>query len=125
MSAPRKRWDEHSARWRREAQRDGLSRSRWDGYFKLNPKTRRQTDQREYAKGETVAKQRRVKAETAAINAMRLAHPHGRNATMKRGIELMSMRELRWTSKASLLLLVVRAAQKPTNQRLRNPWWYR
>lgn len=123
MSVPSKRWDEHSARWKREAEKAGLTKTRWDNWFKLSAKSRKLTDPRKYAAGESVAYQRRSQLETKAMSNMQLKFPVGRRATMRMGIEIMTSAQLRWTATATLGQLKSKARMKfPPGER--NPWWY-
>lgn len=103
--------------------RKGLSKNKWDAWFKLAPKSRKVADPYEYAKGATVAEQRRTKAEKAAYDNMARQLGTVRGGTIRRGIESMTAEQLRWTAKASAQQIRRRAGQKPANG-ARNPWWY-
>ncbi len=123
MSMPRKRWDDHSARWKREAERQGLSKSRWDSWFKLSAKSRKIADPRKYAAGQSVADQRRATLEKRALSNMSAKFPTGRRSTMLLGIEEMTTAQLRWTANAGIAQLKTRARMKYASGE-RNPWWY-
>lgn len=123
MSSPRKKWDDHSERWKREQTKKGLSKSKWDSWFKLSPKSKKVADPYKYAAGQSVAEQRVTKARAAALANMRRHFPQGRIGTMKLGIDQMTSEQLRWTATASGARMRKRASAKPgTGQR--NPWWY-
>ena len=123
MSAPRKKWDDHSARWKREQTRKGLTKSKWDSWFKLSAKSKKVADPYKYAAGMSVAEQRVVKAKAAALSNMRKHFPQARIGTVRLGIEEMTSEQLRWTANASAAQIRRRAAVKPQSG-TRNPWWY-
>ncbi len=103
--------------------RKGLSKNKWDAWFKLAPKSRKVADPYEYAKGRTVAEQRRTKAENAAYNNMTRQLGTVRGGTVRRGVEEMTAEQLRWTAKATARQLRRKAGIKvPPGSR--NPWWY-
>lgn len=58
MASSWKPWETHTPQWRAKAIAEGLTKQRWNAYGKLSPATRKTTNPREYAKGETVRKQR-------------------------------------------------------------------
>ena len=124
MSAPRKKWDAHSERWKREQSKKGLTRAKWDAWFKLSAKSKAVADPYKYAQGVSVADQRRTSAEKAALDNMLTHHRAGREATMLLGIKAMTAKELRWTAKANGAQLRAKASIKMV-ERERNPWWYR
>lgn len=124
MSAPRKRWDDHSARWKRERTREGLSKARWDAWFKLSIRSRKVADPYRYARGESVAFQRRFAAEEKALANMKHHFPLGRESTMVLGVQSMTAAQLKWTATASGMAMRKRAKAKPMGGE-RNPWWYR
>lgn len=123
MSAPRKRWDEHSDRWKREKTRQGLDKRRWDNWFKLSAKSRKVADPYKYAKGESVREQRVNQLRSAAFRHMTSTFPQGRAATIRLGLEEMTNAQLRWTAKATASQLAGKARVKYVTAR--NPWWYR
>lgn len=125
MSAPRKRWDDHSAKWRRQAIIDGLSKARWDAWFNLSPSARKDTDPRRYAAGQSVAQQRRSTIENAVTDKMLSLSAESSERTIRKGIAEMSSRQLRWTLKADAHRIRRRATQGPSDTTTRNPWWYR
>lgn len=122
MSAPRKRWDEHSERWKRDKTRQGLSKRRWDAWFKLTPKSRKVADPYKYAKGESVRTQRTSQLQEAAFKHMVTTFPQARHATVRLGVQEMTNEQLRWTIKARAAQLAGKARIKYTAGR--NPWWY-
>lgn len=122
MSAPRKSWDDHSDRWKRDQTRKGLSRSKWDSWFKLSPKSRKITNPYEYAKGRSVAEQRLTSARKAAFDNM-VKQVNGRIGTIRVGVEMMTAEQLRWTAKANAQQIRRRAGMKMANGKY-NPWWY-
>lgn len=123
MSAPRKKWDDHSARWKREQTKKGLSKSKWDAWFKLSAKSKKVADPYKYAAGMSVADQRIAKAKADALANMRKHFPQGRIGTMRLGLDEMTSEQLRWTSKASASAIRKRASVKP-QPGTRNLWWY-
>lgn len=123
MSAPRKKWDDHSDRWKRDQAKKGLSKSKWDAWFKLSAKSRQIADPYKYAAGMSVAEQRVTKAKANALANMRKHFPQGRVGTMTLGINEMTSEQLRWTAKATGAAIRKRAAVKPGSG-VRNPWWY-
>ena len=123
MSAPRKRWDEHSERWKRDALKSGLTPARWNAWFKLSPKSRKTTDPRKYAKGESVAQQRRKAAEQAAYANILNRIPYARPGTVKLGIKAMTAAQLRRAATVDRTGIVIAAARK--TGAARNPFWYR
>lgn len=124
MSAPRKRWDDHTPKWQRQAAREGMTRARWDAWFSLSPTTRKKTDPRQYAKGITVASQRRTVQENAAADVMGGLRASASDRTIRLGVQSMTARQLRWTIKAQPHQIRKRAAQPLTAGQTRNPWWY-
>ena len=123
MSSPRKKWDLHSERWKREKAKQGLTKSKWDSWFKLTKRSREITDPYQYAKGVSVATQRRQAGEQAALANMRAQFPSGRMGTMRLGVQEMTAEQLKWTAKASAAQMRRRSSVKP-GQGERNPWWY-
>lgn len=123
MSSPRKRWDAHSERWKREQTKKGLSKSKWDSWFKLSAKSKQIADPYKYAAGMSVAEQRVVKAKSAALANIKKHFPQARTGTVSLGIEEMTSEQLRWTAKASAAQIRRRAANK-VSPGTRNPWWY-
>lgn len=125
MSAPRKRWDDHSPKWQRQATREGLTRARWDAWFNLSPASRKVTNPREYAKGITVTAQRRRAQEDAAADVMGQLRASASDTTIRKGVAIMTARQLRWTIKAKPHQIRKRAAMPAGAFGLpRNPWWY-
>lgn len=122
MSLPRKRWSEHSARWQRRAEREGLTKARWDRWLSLSPETRKTAPARAYAAGKSVARLRRETLERAALANMTAQIQDGRVATMRLGVAHMTVDQLRWTAGASSAQIRRRAGMKIGE---RNPWWYR
>jgi hypothetical protein len=124
-SAVRKPWDDHSARWKREAEKQGLTKQRWDAWRKLSTKTRKDVDPRKYASGKPVVEVRREKLEAAAIShIIATLGNRVRRSTVIRGVEIMTNEELRFAATANRDQLGKRAARKTTGQ-VRNPFWYR
>ncbi len=68
---------------------------RWDAWFKLSAKTRKETDPRAYAKGVTVAVQRRERAESVAIARLSRLSYKSRVATIRQNVKQMTTTELR------------------------------
>lgn len=125
MSAPRKRWDDHTPKWQRQATREGMTRARWDAWFSLSAVTRKKTDPRQYAKGITVATQRRTAQENAAADRMSELRASASQTTIRKGVAIMTARQLRWTIKAKDFLIRKRASMPASVYGLpRNPWWY-
>lgn len=122
MSTPQKKWDDHSPRWRREAEKQGLSKHKWDSWLKLSEKSKKVAQPREYAAGRSVAEQRRAKMENDVAEHMN-AMVGGRIGTARAGAAIMSSEQLRWTLKASASQIRHRASKKVPNGQ-RNPWWY-
>jgi hypothetical protein len=58
MAAPWKPWKSHTPQWRAKAIASGMTRQRWDKYGELSTTTRKVTNPREYAQGNSVAAQR-------------------------------------------------------------------
>jgi hypothetical protein len=125
MTAARKRWDDHSPRWKRDASKQGLTRARWDAWFNLSPAVRKATDIRRYAAGETVAAQRRRAVEDAVTDKMAELSAEASAKTIRLGVKEMTARQLRWTLKADPRLIRKRAVQSGNVTGTRNPWWYR
>ena len=123
MSAPRKRWDEHSDRWKREKTRQGLTKSRWDRWFKLSPKSRKIADPYKYAKGESVREQLRSPLEQSAYVNFVTQFPTARMSTVRLGIAAMTPKQLKWTATANAAQIAGKARAKYTTGR--NPFWYR
>lgn len=123
MSAPRKRWDEHSDRWKREKTREGLSKSRWDNWFKLSSKSRKVADPYKYAKGESVRSQIRTPLEHSVVAHMVMTFPRTRMATVRLGVKEMTPAQMKWTVQANAAQIAQKARAKYTSGR-RNPWWY-
>jgi hypothetical protein len=123
MSSPRKKWDEHSTRWKREQTQKGLSKSKWDSWFRLSEKSKKVADPYKYAAGMSVAEQRITKAKSAALANMLKHFPQARMGTVQLGIEEMTSEQLRWTAKATAAQIRRRAGAK-VQPGTRNPWWY-
>jgi hypothetical protein len=123
MSAPQKRWDDHSPRWKREAVKQGLSKQKWDSWLKLSEKSKKIAAPREYAAGKSVAEQRRAKIETDVVEHMQ-ATVGGRIGTVRAGAAIMTSEQLRWTLKASAKQIRHRARTYKVSAGQRNPWWY-
>lgn len=124
----RKRFAEHSARWQREAKRDGISPKRWDAWLKLSDKSRRESDPRRYAKGESVAAQRMdTKREQAATKILQAFAVDARVSTVRRGVQGMSNAELNAVLKRSGIKLkdFVRTKARVSVPGKLNPFWYR
>lgn len=122
--AVKKPWDDHSPRWKREKERQGLSKARWDSYLKLSPSSKRIADPYKYAAGESVADQRRALAvEAAYANMQSELGISKRSASINKNLAAMSSEELRRTAKASRAQLK-RWAGKKVPPGSRNFWWY-
>jgi hypothetical protein len=101
-----------------------MTKARWDAWFSLSPSTRKTTDPRRYARGETVGAQRRSAAEVQVIARMLDLKAEASQRTIELGVATMTARELRWTIKAPHTLIRKRARQPVMEGRTRNPWWY-
>jgi hypothetical protein len=129
--ATRKPWDEHSERWKRRAIRDGLDPRRWNAWRNLSPKTRAQTDPRRYAQGESVHTQHVTKLRqsvVAGIMNAKAGDPKLREFTVRRGVQMLSTRELQKMSKMTTGVLsdyITKKARQPVPTGQRNPYWYR
>ncbi len=121
MSAPRKRFEEHSPRWQRNALKEGIEPRRWNAWFKLSPTTRKTTDAREYGKGQSVADQKRAQAEAAAAARFQREFPNARMSTVKYNVRRMDNTQLRFMKTASKSAIQRRAAAGGTD----NLFWYR
>lgn len=124
MATRGKRFAEHSARWQRDARRDGITPARWNRWFTLTQATRRKVKQREYATGRTARDLIRESLEAQALRNFRRQVPIMRESTVRRGLRLQSVRQLMWTIKAGARQLIARARRKPMPETI-NPWWYR
>ena len=126
MARHYKKWAEHSSRWQRQARKEGLTPQRWDGWLKLSPSTRNETNPRKYAAGQSVAQQRRERKEQLAAQRIASATPRGsRPSVIQRNVKRMSDTDLEWTLKASGKDIRQRASQKSVTGYPSNPWWYR
>jgi hypothetical protein len=122
VSAPRKSWDDHSDRWKRQAKREGLTPGRWNRWLRLSPKTRKETNPREYAKGESVPRQRRTKLEKGVIE--RLNQFRGiRKSTVQHNVESLADKDLKWLNNAPVDDIRERAGRKRFSG-TSNPWFY-
>src|SRR5262249_34126314 len=104
MSAPRKRFEDHSIRWQREQRRAGIDPKRWNQWLKLRPATRKGTDIRKYAghPPQTVRDQKLAGLRATAVTNMLAKLPPSRNeAHVRKNVLRMSPRQLRFASKAS------------------------
>lgn len=123
-----KRWEGHSARWQREHTAAGESKTRWNRFLKLSPKTRKSVSISEYAKGVSVGEQRKSKSIQSAAAKVVSAFT-GRKFAIEENTKLMSADELRWTLKATPEQIRRRAADRRYNRvvngKTRNPWWYK
>jgi hypothetical protein len=119
-----KKWEEHSPRWQREARKGGLTPQRWNGWLKLSEKTRKETDPRKYAKGQTVAAQRRERKERDAAARIKSVSKRSRISTIQRNVSRMKEDDLDWTLKATPEQIRKKASQKHVPGYAVNPWWY-
>jgi hypothetical protein len=117
VSAAWKSWGDHSDRWKKNARREGLDPNRWNRWRRLSPKTRKDTNPRNYAKGESIARQKRSKLEENVIKRMK-ENPFARDSTIRHNVEKLTNRDLHWAEKASGEALRHRAAGSSS-------WWYR
>ncbi len=124
MSAPRKRFEDHSARWQRQARKDGLDARRWNAWLKLSASTRKTTDPRQYAAGVGVSQQRTERARAAVLARFQNIFPKGRTSTMRMSIAQMNQRQLRQALTDPPSRIQSRAKRKPAPGDY-NPWWYR
>jgi hypothetical protein len=124
----RKTFEQHSERWQREARRDGITPSRWNRWIRLSDKTRRATDPRKYAQGESVAKQRlNTKREQAAAKILSVFKDSARAAAVRRGVQSMSTTQLNGVLRrdGSKLVEHVRQQARKNIPGQRNPFWYK
>jgi hypothetical protein len=126
----RKKFSEHSARWQREAKRDGLSAAKWDKWSKLSAKSRKASDPREYAKGKPVVVQARENKQSTVYKMLVQVHGStGRPATIRRGVSEMSSAQLNRVMNMSPLSrlhdYIVKQARRPVHPGEFNPFWYR
>lgn len=120
-----KKWEDHSPRWQRDQSRKGLDKSRWNAWLKLSGSTRKQTDPRKYAAGQSIAGQKRERKEQEVIrkiqsSASRTARP----STIAHNVRKMSDTDLDWTLKASPQAIRKRASMPKVSGYIKNPWWY-
>lgn len=127
--ATRKSWSEHSARWKREAVREGLSARRWDLWRKLSPKARADSDPRAYAQGKSVPQQRLERKQSTAIDKiMSVKAGVARRFTVARGVVMMDSDELHKINSMSPVKLdsyMTRMARRKMQPGQHNPYWYR
>lgn len=123
MSKPRKPFQDHSARWKREALRDGLKPQRWNRWLRLSPMLRTETDPRGYAAGRSLESLITEYYEPKVIDRMMTQSPKARLSTITAGVQEMTPTQLRWTMKAPRHEITRRARRKYP-QGVRNPWWY-
>jgi len=103
-----------------------MTPQRWNGWLKLSDKTRKDSDPRKYAAGQSIAAQRREKKQQEAVKKVRAANPQAaRTSVIQRNVQKMSDKDLEWTLKASPQQIRERASQKHVQGYATNPWWYR
>lgn len=120
-----KKWDDHSPRWQREQSRKGLDKGRWNAWLKLSDSTRKGTDPRKYAAGQSIAGQRRERKEQEAVRRIQSsASRKARSSTISHNVHRMSDADLDWTLKASPQSIRKRAAMAKVSGYPKNPWWY-
>ncbi len=123
MSKPRKRWADHSPRWKREASRDGMTPQRWDRWLRLKTDVKAETDPRRYAAGVPIPTLIHEYLSPKATDRMLQMKATARLSTIAAGVEEMTIAQLRWTIKAPAQDISRRARRKyPPGER--NPWWY-
>jgi len=122
-----KRWEQHSPRWIREHSKKGESKTRWNRWFKLSPKSRKASNPAKYARGESVLQQRKDSLFSRTVRAMSDKIMFARRATIEAGIALMSPSEMLWTINADQMAIRGRArnTRNAVTHGGRNPWWYR
>ncbi len=119
-----KRWEDHSDKWKRQATKEGLTASRWNGWLKLSAKTQKESDPRKYAAGQSVADQRNETKRGRAVEAIKRAMGvRQRESVIKANVARMSANDLDWTIKATPGQIRNRAGQKNVSGYQRNPWW--
>lgn len=74
MAAQVKRFEDHSARWQREALKKGIDPAKWNRWRKLSPKVRKATNPAQYATGNPVRAQLRAPLLNAATNRLLAIH---------------------------------------------------
>jgi hypothetical protein len=120
-----KKWDDHSPRWQREKSRKGLNKNRWDAWLKLSDTTRKQSDPRKYAAGQSIAEQKRERKEREAVKKIESAATRkGRSSTVAHNVHRMTDADLDWTLKASPEAIRKRASMSKIVGYIKNPWWY-
>ncbi len=114
MSAPRKRFEEHSPRWQREQRRAGIDPKRWNQWLKLRPATRKGTDIRKYAghPPQSVRDQKLAGLRAAALANMSTKLTNPNMSLLRRNVGKMSAKQLRFAANASLKSLRTKAKQK-------------
>lgn len=124
----RKAFADHSARWQKQALRDGIDPKRWDAWRKLSASSRKVSDPRKYAQGVTVADQRREARETAARN--RLIGALGGKVTPRmagriaREIPARDQNRIIKMGRMDVIRFVTRKAGLKPRYGERNPYWY-
>lgn len=127
MSAPRKRFEEHSARWQREQRAKGIDPKRWNRWLTLRPETRRGTDVRKYAghPPQSVRDQKLAGLRAAAVANMLAKLPASHNEKhVRRNVLRMSPRQLRFASKASGADLQRKASREYKSGNRTSPFFY-
>lgn len=126
MARQFKKWADHSPRWQRDATRQGLIPQRWNRYQKLSENTRKSTDPRKYAAGQSVAQQRKEGRLQQAAQKIRDAAPvTSRKSVIERNVKRMTDKDVAWTLKATPDKIRNRAGQKHVAGYHTNPFWYR
>jgi len=118
-----KRYEDHSERWKKQAQRDGITPERWNGWLRLSNKTRENTNPRSYGAGISIATQRVERKRELARKAMYRARKNvGRASYIDNNVRLMTEKELDWTISASTQQIRLKAQQKSVPGHGFNPW---
>lgn len=128
MARRYKRFEEHSERWQKQARKEGIDSTRWNGWLKLSEKSRKESDPRKYGAGQSIGTQRierkRAKAEQR-INAARQGVERRRQSVVHYNVGRMMEKDLDWTMQATPQQIRERASKKTVPGYDSNPWWYR
>lgn len=141
MAAQVKRFNDHSARWQREALKRGVDPKRWDHWRTLSAKTRKATTPTDYASGQSVraivrkplldAASRRVLAIHSIRGATRMDHSPIRLAAVRRnldhpgaGVSNAKLRRIAGMPARKLIAEVDDSLSRRYGQGERSPFWY-
>lgn len=124
MQRFRKRWEDHSPRWQREHAKAGETKSRWNRFLKLSPKSQAVADPRKYAQGVSVGEQRAQGYYDRAFDVMHV-EMMGRKKTVVASLAMMTPEQIRWTAKATAAQISARARDPRYRVNGRPIWGYK